>query len=264
MMAEYDHKNPAALSKLLQNGVSCRPIPRKSWRPPTRRRSRFIPTKRQEPGVQEDSRRVRQVPQDPERLVQRCRTAHGFFLQSHSKLAWRHPQACPPAGFFTGGLRLPSAGRCRRCRRRRRFFPAQGEEFASPGLEFLTVPDEGKLPSRSISGQATGTREPRRKAPRSARREMQPIPSPASTARLMAPVCSSSSRTLRRGKSAPNAVSQARGVPTRVPAESRSRRGVLPGSPAAARPGMVGAQKTVSRSASQGSTARSGSRQGLR
>ncbi|MCY1413321.1 hypothetical protein D9M71_287500 [compost metagenome] len=47
---------------------------------------------------------------------------------------------------------------------------------------------------RSSSGVATATRLPRRKASRRARREMQPMPSPDSTARLIASVCSSSRR----------------------------------------------------------------------
>ena len=47
---------------------------------------------------------------------------------------------------------------------------------------------------RSSPGVSTAFRLPRRKASRSASREMQPMPRPLSTARLIASVCSSSRR----------------------------------------------------------------------
>ena len=46
---------------------------------------------------------------------------------------------------------------------------------------------------RTSSGVSIGTRLPRRKASRNASREMHPMPSPTSTERLIASVCSSSS-----------------------------------------------------------------------
>jgi hypothetical protein len=59
---------------------------------------------------------------------------------------------------------------------------AQIEKLAhGRGLVLLFVPDEVELPRQVQVRVSTGTRLPRRKASRSARREMQPIPRPDST-----------------------------------------------------------------------------------
>jgi TRAP-type mannitol/chloroaromatic compound transport system substrate-binding protein len=107
MMAEYDHKNPRALSKLLQNGVKLQAFSPKSWTPPTRLPAAVRRRIGQEPGLQEDLYRVGQVPQDAECLVQRGRKADGHLPAVAQIDRSGRPQK--PANF--AGFSFPEAGK---------------------------------------------------------------------------------------------------------------------------------------------------------
>ena len=80
MMAEYDHKNPiGALQAAAELASSCRPSPKDVMEAAYKAAQQICTLTKsgKKSGLQENLHRVRQVPEDAERLVQRGRSAHG-------------------------------------------------------------------------------------------------------------------------------------------------------------------------------------------